>query len=74
MAPAAPRLQLLTVAQATALLNVSDRTIRRWIEAKKVPYLKLPAATKSVSVELTYRDGNVSEIKSFRRSFHKAAS
>jgi hypothetical protein len=31
------------------------------------PYLKLPAATKSVSVELTYRDGSVSEIKSFRR-------
>jgi excisionase family DNA binding protein len=38
----APRLQLLTVAQAAALLKVSDRTIRRWIEAKKVPYLKLP--------------------------------
>jgi hypothetical protein len=31
------------------------------------PYLKLPPATKSVSVELTYRDGSVSEIKSFRR-------
>jgi excisionase family DNA binding protein len=38
----APRIQLLTVAQAAALLKVSDRTIRRWIEAKKVPYLKLP--------------------------------
>jgi predicted DNA-binding transcriptional regulator YafY len=33
----APRLQLLTVAQAASLLNVSDRTIRRWIEAKKFP-------------------------------------
>lgn len=31
------------------------------------PYLKLAPATKSVSVELTYRDGSVSEIKSFRR-------
>jgi Caspase domain len=31
------------------------------------PYVKLPLATKSVSVELTYRDGSVSEIKSFRR-------
>jgi hypothetical protein len=31
------------------------------------PYLKLPPATKSVSVELTYRDGSVSEIKTFRR-------
>jgi hypothetical protein len=31
------------------------------------PYLKLAPSTKSVSVELTYRDGSVSEIKSFRR-------
>jgi Caspase domain len=31
------------------------------------PYLKLAPATESVSVELTYRDGSVSEIKSFRR-------
>jgi Caspase domain len=34
-------------------------------EAK--PYLKLPPSSKFVSVELTYRDGSVSEIKSFRR-------
>ncbi|SIO55524.1 Caspase domain-containing protein [Bradyrhizobium erythrophlei] len=31
------------------------------------PYLKLAPQTQSVSVELTYRDGSVSEIKSFRR-------
>jgi uncharacterized caspase-like protein len=31
------------------------------------PYLKLAPNTQSVSVELTYRDGSVSEIKSFRR-------
>jgi uncharacterized caspase-like protein len=37
------------------------------IPSDAVPYLKLPPATKSVSVELTYRDGSVSEIKSFRR-------
>src|ERR1700761_303912 len=37
------------------------------IPADATPYLKLPPATKSVSVELTYRDGSVSEIKSFRR-------
>ena len=37
------------------------------IPGDAVPFLKLPAATKSVSVELTYRDGSVSEIKSFRR-------
>lgn len=42
MALIASRPQLLTVAEAAALLNVSDRTIRRWIEAEKVPYLKLP--------------------------------
>ena len=31
------------------------------------PYMKLAPTTRSVSVELTYRDGSVSEIKSFRR-------
>jgi hypothetical protein len=31
------------------------------------PYLKLASSTQFVSVELTYRDGSVSEIKSFRR-------
>lgn len=35
--------QLLTVAQAASLLNVSDRTIRRWIEDEKIPYLELPS-------------------------------
>jgi hypothetical protein len=34
-------------------------------EAK--PYLKLSPSAQFVSVELTYRDGSVSEIKSFRR-------
>jgi uncharacterized caspase-like protein len=33
-------------------------------EAK--PYMKLAPATQFISVELTYRDGSVSEIKSFR--------
>jgi uncharacterized caspase-like protein len=31
------------------------------------PYLKLTPTTQFVSVELTYRDGSLSEIKSFRR-------
>jgi hypothetical protein len=31
------------------------------------PYLKLAPSTQSISVELTYRDGSVSEIRSFRR-------
>lgn len=39
----ASRPQLLTVSQAAELLKVSDRTIRRWIETEKVPYLKLPS-------------------------------
>lgn len=39
------RLQLLTVAQAASLLNVSEKTIRRWVAADKVPYVKLPAGT-----------------------------
>lgn len=38
----AARPQLLTVAQAASLLNVSDRTVRRWIAAGKIPYLELP--------------------------------
>jgi hypothetical protein len=37
------------------------------IPHEATPYLKLAPATKSVSVELTYRDGSVSEIKTFRR-------
>lgn len=31
------------------------------------PYLKLPPATKAVSVELSYRDGTTSEVKTYRR-------
>ncbi|MBN8978754.1 MAG: caspase family protein [Rhizobiales bacterium] len=31
------------------------------------PYLKLPGTIKSVSVELTYRDGSISEVKTFRK-------
>jgi caspase domain-containing protein len=37
------------------------------IPASATPYLKLAPTTRFVSVELTYRDGSVSEIKSFRR-------
>jgi hypothetical protein len=31
------------------------------------PYLKLPPNTKSVSVELTFKDGSLSELRNFRR-------
>src|SRR5260370_1232900 len=37
------------------------------IPADAQPYLKVPPATGLVSVELTYRDGSVSEVKTFRR-------
>jgi caspase domain-containing protein len=37
------------------------------IPSNSTPYLKLPTATKSVSVELTFRDGSQSELKTFRR-------
>ncbi len=37
------------------------------IPANAQPYLKLAPTTQFVSVELTYRDGSVSEIRSFRR-------
>ncbi len=30
-------------------------------------YMKMPPNTRSVSVELTYQDGSLSEIKNFRR-------
>jgi hypothetical protein len=31
------------------------------------PYMKLPPNTKSVSVELTFVDGSLSELRNFRR-------
>jgi uncharacterized caspase-like protein len=37
------------------------------IPADAQPWIKLPPATGAISVELTYRDGSVSEVKTFRR-------
>lgn len=37
------RPQLLTVAQAASLLNVSEKTICRWVADGKVPSVKLPS-------------------------------
>jgi excisionase family DNA binding protein len=34
--------KLLSTTQAATLLNVSRRTILNWIEAGKVPYVRLP--------------------------------
>jgi excisionase family DNA binding protein len=44
MATTAAKPQLLTVSEAASLLNVNERTIRRWIEDESIPYLKLPGA------------------------------
>jgi excisionase family DNA binding protein len=43
MRQTAARPQLLTVAQAASLLNVSEKTIRRWVEYEKVPHIRLPS-------------------------------
>jgi excisionase family DNA binding protein len=37
---AAPK--LLTVAQAASLLAVSEKSVRRWIDDERIPYLRLP--------------------------------
>lgn len=37
------------------------------IPSDLMPYMKLPATTKSVSVELTFKDGSLSELRNFRR-------
>jgi excisionase family DNA binding protein len=34
--------KLLTVAQAASLLAVSEKTVRRWIDNERIPYLRLP--------------------------------
>jgi excisionase family DNA binding protein len=42
MPSTASRPVVLTLPQAAALLNVTDRTIRRWLKADKIPYVQLP--------------------------------
>jgi excisionase family DNA binding protein len=42
MATTAAKPQLLTVSEAAGLLNVNERTVRRWIDAESLPYLELP--------------------------------
>jgi excisionase family DNA binding protein len=45
---AAPR--LINVAQAASLLAVSEKTIRRWIDAERIPYLRLPSGGYRIPV------------------------
>jgi hypothetical protein len=37
------------------------------VPADVKPWINVPTSTGMVSVELTYRDGSVSELKTFRR-------
>lgn len=41
----AANVDLLTVSEAGKLLRVSDATVRNWIDAKCIPYVKLPSPT-----------------------------
>jgi excisionase family DNA binding protein len=45
MPQTAARPQLLTVSQAARLLSVSEKTMRRWIEGNRIPYLRLPSGS-----------------------------
>lgn len=65
MPSTASQLQLLTVAEAAALLKVNERTVRRWIEAEKVPYLELPSGS--------YRIPQGALLASLRGNFDLAA-
>ena len=42
---------LLTIKQTATLLNVSDRTIRRWIENNKIVFVKLPGGDLRIREE-----------------------
>ena len=55
-----------TVPNKVISLGACDPAHPYEIPSKAQPYLKLPPTTKMVSVELTYRDGSVSETKTYR--------
>lgn len=55
-----------TVPDRKLALPACDPANPSAIPEKAVPYMKLPAATKLMSIELTYKDGSVSETKTFR--------
>lgn len=56
--------KLLKVSQAAQLLNVSERTVRRWIEKDKIPYLELPGRE--------YRIPQGALLASLRGNYHLA--
>jgi uncharacterized caspase-like protein len=56
-----------TVPDRTVALPPCNQKDPMAIPTDAQPYLKVPPTTRSVSVEITYRDGSVSELKTFRR-------
>jgi excisionase family DNA binding protein len=40
-----PKIQLLQVDEAAALLKIDDETIHRWIASESIPYLQLPSGS-----------------------------
>jgi hypothetical protein len=56
-----------TVPDRTIAMPPCNQSDPMGIPADAQPYLKVPPVTGSVSVEITYRDGSVSEVKTFRR-------
>ncbi len=55
-----------TVPDRKLALPACDPNDPSSIPEKAVSYMKLPAGTKLMSIELTYKDGSVSETKTFR--------
>jgi uncharacterized caspase-like protein len=56
-----------TIPDRTIALPPCNQKDPMAIPSDAQPYLKVPPATALVSVELTYQDGSVSEVKTFRR-------
>ena len=47
----APRRTLIGLAEAAELLDVSPRTLRRWVKAGRLPVTRLPSGRYKVALE-----------------------
>jgi excisionase family DNA binding protein len=48
--------RLLTTSQAALILHVSDETVRRWAEEKRIRHLRLPSG------QLRFRPADLAEV------------
>lgn len=48
--------RLLTTSQAALILHVSDETVRRWAEEKRIRHLRLPSG------QLRFRSSDLAEV------------